>query len=209
MVRIVVTTENMDEALNQAVAILSRGGLVAFPTDTVYGVGAMVFNEDAVERLFTTKIRDRSKAIPVLLSQVRDLNRVAQHVPPPAWRLAGAFWPGPLSMVVPKAPAVPDVVTAGGPTVAVRIPNHSLARRLIQRARSPLATTSANLSGHPDSITADEVEAALGDAVDLLLDGGSCPGALASTVIDLTVSPPKVLRWGSIRWEDMEPLLMS
>jgi L-threonylcarbamoyladenylate synthase len=112
-------------------------------------------------------------------------------------------------MVVPKAPAVPDVVTAGGPTVAVRIPNHSLARRLIQRARSPLATTSANLSGHPDSITADEVEAALGDAVDLLLDGGSCPGALASTVIDLTVSPPKVLRWGSIRWEDMEPLLMS
>lgn len=207
--RIVVTPENMDEAVSRAVEVLRRGGIVAFPTDTVYGVGAMVFREDAVERLFTAKVRDRSRPIPVLLSQVRDLSRVAQNVPAGAWQLAGAFWPGPLSMVVPKALAVPDAVTAGGPTIGVRIPNHPLALRLIQRAKSPLATTSANLSGHPDSVTADEVEAALGDSVDILLDGGPCPGALPSTVIDLTVWPPKILRWGPIRWEDMEPLLMS
>ena len=207
--RIVITPDNVDEALNAAAEVLHHGGLVAFPTDTVYGVAAMVFVEDAVERLFAAKGRDRSKAIPILLAQMRDMTRVAQRVPPAAWQLAGAFWPGALSIVLPKSPFVPDIVTAGGPTVAVRVPDHRLAIRLIERAKSPLATTSANLSGQPDPITADDVEASLGDSVDLLLDGGPCPGRLASTVIDLTVSPPKILRAGPIRWEDMEPLLMS
>jgi L-threonylcarbamoyladenylate synthase len=208
-VRIVVTPDNLEEALSRAAEVLHHGGLVAFPTDTVYGVGAMVFVEEAVERLFVAKIRDRSKAIPVLLAQMRDMTRVAQRVPAAAWQLAGAFWPGALSMVLPKSPFMPDIVTAGGPTVAVRVPDHRLAIRLIERAKSPLATTSANRSGHPDPITADDVEASLGDAVDLLLDGGHCPGRLASTVIDLTVSPPRILRHGPIRWEDMEALLMS
>jgi L-threonylcarbamoyladenylate synthase len=207
--RIVITPDNVDEAMNRAAEVLRRGGLVAFPTDTVYGVGAMVFREEAVERLFAAKIRDRSKAIPILLAQMRDMTRVAQRVPPAAWQLAGAFWPGALSMVLPKSSFVPDIVTAGGPTVAVRVPDHPLAIRLIERAKSPLATTSANLSGQPSPITADEVEASLGDTIDLLLDGGPCPGRLASTVVDLTVSPPRILRPGPISWEDMESLLMS
>jgi len=206
-VRILVTPENLDEALEQAARILRDGGLVAFPTDTVYGVGALVFMERAVERLFAAKIRDRSKAIPVLLSGVRDLNRIARHVPPVAWQLAGAFWPGALSLVLEKSARVPDVVTAGGPTVAVRVPDHPLALALIERAGSPLATTSANLSGQPSAVTADEVEASLGDAVDLILDGGPCPGGVASTVLDLTVQPPRIVRPGPIRWEDLAPLL--
>lgn len=205
--RILVTAANWDEALDKAAQTLHAGGLVAFPTDTVYGVGALVFREDAVERLFTAKIRDPNKAIPVLIANVRDLNRIAKRVPPAAWQLAGAFWPGALSLVLEKSALVPDAVTAGGPTVAVRVPDHPLALALIERAGSPLATTSANLSGQPSSVTADEVEAALGDSVDLILDGGPCPGGTASTVLDLTVVPPRIVRPGPVRWEDLSPLL--
>ncbi len=205
--RIRITPENWDEVLTKAAQTLRAGGLVAFPTDTVYGVGAVVFDEQAVERLYVAKIRDRNKAIPVLLANVRDLDRIAKGVPPAAWQLAGAFWPGPLSIVLERSALVPDAVTAGGPTVAVRVPDHPLALALIERAGAPLATTSANLSGQPSSVTADEVEAALGDAVDLILDGGRCPGGVASTVIDLTVDPPRIVRPGPIRWEDMAPLL--
>lgn len=205
--RLRVTPENWNEALDRATQALKAGGLVAFPTDTVYGVGAMAFDEQAVERLYVAKIRDRNKAIPVLLANVRDLNRIAKRVPPAAWRLAGAFWPGPLSVVLERSALVPDAVTAGGPTVAVRVPDHPLALALIERVGAPLAATSANLSGRPSSVTADEVEAALGDAVALILDGGPCPGGVASTVIDLTVDPPRIVRPGPIRWEDMAPLL--
>ncbi|MGB9593470.1 MAG: L-threonylcarbamoyladenylate synthase [Anaerolineae bacterium] len=205
--RIRVTSENWDEALAKAAQTLREGGLVAFPTDTVYGVGALVFHEQAVGRLYVAKIRDPNKAIPVLLSNVRDLDHIAKRVPPAAWQLAGAFWPGALSLVLEKSPLVPDAVTAGGPTVAVRVPDHRLALALIERAGSPLATTSANLSGQPSSVTADEVEASIGDAVDLILDGGPCPGGVASTVLDLTVTPPRIVRPGPIRWEDLAPLL--
>lgn len=206
-VRIRITPDNWDEALAMAARILREGGLVAFPTDTVYGVGALVFQEQAVDRLYIAKVRDREKAIPVLLANVRDLNRIAKHVPPAAWQLAGAFWPGALSMVLERSVLVPDVVTAGGPTVAVRVPDHPVALALIERVGAPLATTSANLSGQPSAVTADEVEAALGDAIDLILDGGPCPGGVASTVIDLTVTPPRIVRQGPIRWEDLAPLL--
>lgn len=208
-VRIRVTTDNWDEALTTAAQALRAGGLVAFPTDTVYGVGALVFHERAVDRLYLAKIRDRTKPIPVLLSNVRDLHRIARRVPPAAWRLAGAFWPGALSLVLEKSALVPDVVTAGGPTVAVRVPDHFLALALIERAGAPLATTSANLSGQPSAVTADAVEETLGDAVDVILDGGPCLGGVASTVLDLTVSPPRIVRPGPIRWEDLAPLLMQ
>lgn len=205
--RIRVTPDNWDEALTTAAQALRAGGLVAFPTDTVYGVGALVFHEQAVDRLYLAKIRDRTKAIPVLLSNVRDLHRIARRVPPAAWRLVDAFWPGALSLVLEKSALVPDVVTAGGPTVAVRVPDHPLALALIERAGAPLATTSANLSGQPSAVTADAVEETLGDAVDLILDGGPCLGGVASTVLDLTVSPPRIVRPGPIGWEDLAPLL--
>lgn len=205
--RLVVTPSNQEETLSRAAEVLRRGGLVAFPTDTVYGIGALAFLEGAVERIFEAKIRDRGKAIPLLLSRMEELHRVVQTVPPAAWRLAAAYWPGGLTIVVEKSPLVPAVVTAGGPTVAVRVPDHPLALRLIELAGAPLAATSANLSGQHSPTTADEVQQSLGDAVDLLLDGGPCPGGIASTVLDLTVHPPKILRPGPIRWEDIAPLL--
>ncbi len=205
--RIAVTPENREESLTRAVEILRAGGLVAFPTDTVYGIAAAAFSEDAVERLFQAKIRDRGKAIPLLLSRTSQLRDVARNIPSAAWRLADAFWPGGLSIVLEKSPRIPDVVTAGGPTVAVRVPDHPLALRLIDLAGVPLAATSANLSGQPSPVTADEVERSLGRAADLLLDGGPCPGGIASTVIDVTVSPPGILRQGPIRWEDIAPVI--
>jgi len=205
--RLAVTPSNREEALSRAAEVLRKGGLVAFPTDTVYGVGALAFLEEAVERLFQAKIRDRGKAIPVLLSRVEELHRVVRTVPPAAWRLAASHWPGGLTIVLEKSPLVPDAVTGGGPTVAVRVPDHPLALRLIEVAGAPLAATSANLSGQRSPTTADEVEQSLGDAVDLLLDGGLCPGGIASTVVDMTVHPPKILRPGPIRWEDIAPML--
>lgn len=205
--RIVVTEENREESLAKAAEILRSGGLVAFPTDTVYGIGAMAFAEEAVERLFAAKVRDLSKAIPVLLSRTVELQTVARNIPAAAWRLGGAYWPGGLSLVLEKSPLVPDIVTAGGATVAVRVPDHLLALRLIGLAGAPLAATSANISGQPSPTTADQVERSLGHAIDLLLDGGTCPGGIASTVVDLTTNPPKMLRPGPIRWEDIVPLL--
>lgn len=207
--RLVVTPSNQEETLSRAAEVLRRGGLVAFPTDTVYGIGTLAFLEGAVERLFEAKIRDRGKAIPLLLSRMEELHRVVQTVPPSAWRLAAAHWPGGLTLVLEKSPLVPDAVTAGAPTVAVRVPDHPLALRLIELAGAPLAATSANLSGQRSATTADEVQQSLGDAVDLLLDGGPCPGGVASTVVDLTVHPPKILRPGPIRWEDIFPLLQG
>lgn len=206
MNRIRVTKDNWREAMAAAVDVLRRGGLVAFPTDTVYGVGADALREDAVDKLFTAKIRPRDKAIPVLLSKVSDLRRVARLIPPAAWRLAGAFWPGGLTLVLYKLAAVPDAVTAGGPSVAVRIPDHQLVTDLIEALGAPLAVTSANLSGQPSAVTADEVEAALCDSIDLLLDGGRSPGGVASTVVDLTQSPPRILRPGPITEQDLAPL---
>jgi L-threonylcarbamoyladenylate synthase len=206
MIRIRVTRDNWTEAMAEAARTLAADGVVAFPTDTVYGLGALAFRQAAVERLYLSKARVRSRAIPVLMSKVADLKRVARDIPPSAWRLAGAFWPGALSLVLWKLDIVPDIVTAGGPTVAVRIPDHPLAIAVIEAGGAPLAVTSANVSNEPSAITADEVEAALGDSIDLLLDGGACPGGVASTLLDLTQSPPRVLREGPIAERDMSLL---
>jgi L-threonylcarbamoyladenylate synthase len=206
MSRINVTPDNREEAIAEAARVLRRGGIVAFPTDTVYGLGALAFRERAVSRLYEAKGRPQRLAIPVLISRISDLKRVARQIPPAAWRLAGAFWPGGLSLVLLKRAIIPNIVTANGPSVAVRIPNHSLAIRIIEAAGAPLAVTSANVSGQPSAITADEVMAALGDKVDLLLDGGACPGGVASTVVDMTQFPPRILRQGPIEERDLSPL---
>jgi len=197
------------QAIEEAVSVLKRGGLVAFPTDTVYGVGAPAFDPQAVTRLYEVKERPRSKAIPLLLADGADLPSVAEPIPPLAERLAERFWPGPLTLVLPRRAVVPDVVTAGGDTVAVRVPDHPVARALIAAAGMPLATTSANRSGEPSPVTAEEVMAQLGGRIDLILDGGRCPGGVPSTVLDLTVSPPAVLRPGPVSDRDIERMIAS
>jgi L-threonylcarbamoyladenylate synthase len=168
--------------IRRAVALLLAGQLVAFPTDTVYGVGAVLWNGPAVNRLYEAKLRSADKAIPVLLADGSDLSLVASKPSRDALCLAGRFWPGPLTLVVPRAEGVPDEVTAGGASVAVRVPDHDLARALMRAAGAPLATTSANLSGQPSSITAQDVLAQLGDRIPLVVDGGPCSGGVASTV---------------------------
>lgn len=187
----------------EAVRLLRAGQLVAFPTDTVYGVGAVCWNEVAVGRLYVAKLRSLDKAIPILLADPTDLVFVADHLPPVGMKLAEAFWPGALTLVVPKSPAVPAEVTAGGDTVAVRVPNHELTRALIRAAGAPLATTSANISGGPSPVTAEEVAAQLEGRVAMILDGGRCPGGSPSTVIDVTGPTPRILRLGPITEADV------
>ncbi len=193
------------QALPQAVAVLQRGGLVAFPTDTVYGVGALAFEAAAVQRLYEVKGRSAEKAIAVLVAREADLARVAAVLTPSARALALRFWPGPLTLVVPKHPDLPEAVSAL-PTVGVRQPDHTVAQALLALA-GPLAVTSANLSGQASATTAEAVLAQLEGRIDLLLDGGPTPGGVASTVIDCTAEPPKILRPGPIGAAESEAAL--
>jgi L-threonylcarbamoyladenylate synthase len=195
------------EAIGTAARILAEGGLVAFPTDTVYGVGAHVFQPDAVERIYVAKIRPRDKAIPILLAQAEDLALVAEGITETAWLLAERFWPGGLTLVLPRKANVPDVVSAGGAAVAVRVPDHPVPQALITALGAPLAGTSANLSGRPSPVTAQEVEIELGGRIELILDGGRCPGGVPSTVLDLSTDPPAILRAGAISVEEIKAAL--
>jgi L-threonylcarbamoyladenylate synthase len=186
-------------AMGAALEVLARGGLVAFPTDTVYGVGAPAFDVRSVERIFTVKGRDPEKAIPILIAEPESAGLVAESFTANVRRLAEAFWPGPLTLVVRKLPTVPERVSRG-PTIGLRVPDHPVALELL-RASGPLAATSANPSGGPDPRTAEEVAAGLGGGVDLILDGGVVPGGRASTVVDCTVDPPALIREGPFSLE--------
>jgi L-threonylcarbamoyladenylate synthase len=193
------------EALRHATLVLRHSGLVAFPTDTVYGVGAMVFLERAVERLYTVKGRSTDKAIAVLIGRSEDLGKVAVGLSPLAERLAHKFWPGSLTLVVPKHSTIPSVVSPL-PSLGVRMPDHAVALRLLERT-GPLAVTSANRSGEPSAVTAAEALAQLGGRVDVLLDGGHVPGGIPSTVVDCTGDIPRVLREGPVTATDIEAVL--
>lgn len=192
-------------ALEEAIRILRRGGVIAFPTDTVYGLGCLVGDRTAIDRLFEMKGRGRQKAIPVLTADLSDLARVAEVVPPAANRLARRFWPGPLTLIVPRRPDLP-LALGPEPTVGVRVPDHEFARDLL-RGAGPMAVTSANPSGAPNALTADEVRAGLRHGLDLILDGGPAPGGLPSTVVDCVSAPPRLLRAGPIAVEDLRSII--
>jgi L-threonylcarbamoyladenylate synthase len=194
-------------ALDLAVEILASGGLVAFPTDTVYGVGAHALLPRAVQRLYSVKGRPKDQPIPLLLEDAAAMRAVCLDIPPLAWELADRFWPGALSLVLRRAPIVPDAVTAGGTTVAVRVPDHTLVNALCRRLKAPLAATSANLHGQPDPVTAEDVRANLVGRIPLILDDGPCSGTVPSTLLDLTVTPPAVLRAGPISSEQLAEFL--
>jgi L-threonylcarbamoyladenylate synthase len=183
-------------ALPSALEVLKSGGLVAFPTDTVYGVGALAFDRMAVESIYTAKDRPVEKAIPILIGDVEDLAKVAISIPEIALKLAAHFWPGPLTLVIPKNPELSDIVSAG-PTVGVRMPDHLFARSLLRTA-GPMAVTSANLSGQPSPTTAGDVFSQLGKRIALIIDGGITPGGVPSTVVDCTNGEPQIIRSGPI-----------
>jgi L-threonylcarbamoyladenylate synthase len=193
------------EALQRAQQVLRRGGLIAFPTDTVYGLGAEVLNAEAVSRLFRVKGRTQEKAIPVLAANMEAVLKVAQPLPEMAGRLAERFWPGPLTLVVRRLAELPQQLSVYE-TVGVRIPDHELTLELLE-ATGPLAVTSANMAGDPSSLSAADVLAALGGAIDLLLDGGLAPGGMPSTVVDCTQEQPRLLRPGPISAEDIAAAL--
>jgi L-threonylcarbamoyladenylate synthase len=182
--------------LARAQEVLQKGGLVAFPTDTVYGVGTLAFNAAAVRSIYIAKDRPDDKAIPVLIGDSTDLEKVTQEIPEAASRLAARFWPGPLTLVVSKRPDLPETVSAT-PTVGVRVPDHALARKLLSAA-GPMAVTSANLSGQPSPSTAQEVLAQLGGRIALIIDGGKTPGGIPSTVVDCSGQEIRILREGPI-----------
>jgi L-threonylcarbamoyladenylate synthase len=192
-------------ALTQALQILQSGGLVAFPTDTVYGVGALAFDAAAIEKIYTAKGRSTEKAIPILFGDAADLEEVTAQVSEMALRLAGSFWPGPLTLVVPKHPSLPEAVSTA-PTVGVRVPDHPVARALL-RAAGPMAVTSANLSGQASPCTAQEVCNQLGGRISLILDGGGTPGGVPSTVVNCLGAEPQILREGPITLAQIQAAL--
>lgn len=190
--------------IEKGISILKQGGIIAFPTDTVYGLGACANNIQAVGMVYQVKKRPRNMALPLLLADIAQISEVAYPVPEIAWLLARRFLPGALTLVLHKSSSVPDMVTAGGKTVAVRVPDHPIPLMLIREAEALIVGTSANLSGQPSALTADEVYAQFGDKIDLIIDGGRCPGGKESTIVDVTGETPMVLREGAISREELE-----
>ncbi|WP_028459909.1 L-threonylcarbamoyladenylate synthase [Chloroflexus sp. Y-396-1] len=190
-------------AIELAAALIRRGELVAFPTETVYGLGGHALDEQAVQAIFIAKGRPASDPLIVHLADRRDLPHVAASVPPLAAQLAATFWPGPLTLIVPRHPQVPLAVTAGRETVAVRVPAHPVARALLQAAGVPVAAPSANRFGHTSPTTADHVLADLDGRIAAVIDGGPTPIGIESTVLDCTTSPPTLLRPGGVSLETL------
>jgi L-threonylcarbamoyladenylate synthase len=186
------------DVIRAAADVIRRGGLVAFPTETVYGLGANALDPAAVARIFEAKGRPATNPVIVHVSDVSEVLNVAANWPETAARLAERFWPGPLTLVVPKSEVVPAIVTAGGPTVAARCPNHPVARALVRAAGVPVAAPSANRSTELSPTRAEHVLKGLNGRIDLLLDGGPCPGGIESTVVDVTGAVPRVLRPGLV-----------
>ena len=184
------------QAIDHAAALLRDAGLVAFPTDTVYGLAAAIDEPRAIRRLFETKGRPEEKAVPVLLADISALSQVASDVSPEMARLAEVFWPGPLTLVVPKLDWLPAELSALA-TIGVRVPDHPLALALL-RATGPLAVTSANRSAGPDCLTAQAVMEQLEGQIELVVDGGRVPGGTPSTVVSLEAGELIVLRQGPV-----------
>jgi L-threonylcarbamoyladenylate synthase len=195
------------DVLARAAAVLRRGGLVAFPTETVYGLAANALNADAVGRIFAAKGRPANNPLIVHVARAEEATRVAAAWPETAARLAERFWPGPLTLVLPRRDTLPDAVTAGGPTVAVRVPAHPVALGLIRAAGVPVAAPSANRSGQLSPTRAEHVLHGLDGRIDMVLDGGPTAGGLESTVLDLTATPPRLLRPGLVAPAAIEALV--
>jgi len=192
---------NHQIAISHAADIIKHNGLIAFPTDTVYGIGALATSEETIERLFIVKGRKRSQAVALLISTPSEMTRIATDIPENAWKLAEEFWPGPLTIVLKRNPALPKIISPL-PTVGIRVPNHPFVLALL-RETGPLAVTSANRSGEPSAINARQVLDQLSGKIHLLIDGGTAIGRIPSTVIDCTTDPITVLRDGPISHKEL------
>lgn len=197
----------MQSHIDAAIDILKRGGVVGIPTDTLYGLAACVFNLGAVQRVFELKGRPANMPIPVLLADTSDLERCVKESPDAAFDLADKFWPGALTLVLKKSAAIPDIISAGGDTVAVRVPDHSVPRQLVNGLGAPITGTSANRSGEPGLTSAGAVREAFSEELELVIDAGEITGGVASTVLDLSGGVPVLLRQGVVSAEEIEEIL--
>jgi L-threonylcarbamoyladenylate synthase len=193
----------LQREIEKGVKILQMGGVIAFPSDTVYGLGADAFNSTAVERIYEIKTRPKHRQLPLLIADVEQMTTLAEPILEIAWFLARRFWPGGLTLVLSKTDSVPPYL-ASGPTIAVRVPNHPVCLALIQHLGNPIIGTSANISGQPAALTAEEVGQQLGGKIDFVINGGKCPGGKESTIVDITHEPPIILRQGIIPSHELD-----
>ncbi len=193
--------------IKEAAKILKRGGLVAFPTETVYGLGANALDEKAVKKIFKVKKRPFNDPLIVHIADKKDIYQLAKEVPPEAGKLINKFWPGPLTLVLKKTKIVPKITTAGLKTIAIRMPDNKIALSLIKETGFPIAAPSANLFGRPSPTKAEHVKEDLFNKIDLIIDGGKTKIGLESTVLDLTTKPPTLLRPGGITLEKLKKFL--
>ena len=196
----------LQDQIQTAVDLLRRGGVVAIPTDTLYGLAADPLDEGAVRRIFRLKGRPAGNPIPLLLSDPEDLHRWAARIPESARRLTDRLWPGPLTLVLRRSDEVPDVVTGGGDTVGLRVPDHSVPRSISRLLGAPLTGTSANRTGSPGLSTAHAVRCELSGEVDFVVDGVSGQDGRPSTVVDLSGDRPRILRLGAVSAAEIESL---
>lgn len=195
--------ESLRKGLAEAVKIISDGGIVAFPTESFYGLGVDATNPHAIKRLFRIKKRDPDLPILILISSLRRLPKYVASIPPGAKRIGKEFWPGGLTMIFRSSPVLPSVLTAGKGKVGIRVSSHPLANALSRAVDVPITGTSANISRRPPCIMADQVVGCLGDDLDLILDGGITEGGYPSTILDVTCDPPLIIREGIIRAEEI------
>lgn len=200
-------TPEEDEALRRAGRIIREGGLVAFPTETVYGLGGDALNRESSRRIYAAKGRPQDNPLIVHICRFEDMRRIVAEVPEEAVRIAKAFWPGPLTMILPKADCVPGETTGGLDTVAVRFPSHPAARKLIEYSGGYVAAPSANRSGRPSPTLAKYVKEDMDGRIDMIVDGGEVGIGLESTILDLTVTPPQILRPGYVTREMLADIL--
>ena len=189
---------HLSNQVKKAVLILRKGGIVAFPTDTVYGLGADIYNDDAVKKIFLAKRRPVNMPLPILIDSISQLSELVLEQPDFSKILVEKFWPGGLTIIFRKSPTFQSMALSGGDKVGIRLPDHELVRLIIRELGRPIAGTSANLHGREAILTANKVAEEFGRQVDYIIDGGLCPGGQESTIVDITVKPPAIVRQGII-----------
>ena len=198
MFRILISETNMEQVLNQAIGALKEGNIIAYPTETFYGLGVKFNMEDSLQKLCDIKQRPEDKAMPLIIGSKNLLHLITEYVNHKAILLMERFWPGPLTLLFTAKKDISGYVSAGTGKVAVRIPGESFAFHLAKRANFPITATSANLSGMPPAEDAETVIRYFGDKIDLIIDGGSTPGGLPSTIVDVTKEEIKIIRKGAV-----------
>lgn len=208
MITLKVDPTNPDmKAIRAAADAIRAGELVIFPTETVYGLAADALNKTAVKKVFDAKGRNIKEPLPVQVGSINDVTKAASFIPEKVRFLAEKYWPGPLTLVLVKNESLPDIVTAGKGTVGIRIPDHAIALALVKEVGSPIVATSANISGEPAPDNADDAISQVGESVSVVLDGGKSRYGKASTVVDVSTVPARILRRGTISEDDIKSML--